>query len=103
MATGSSNGSLHVWRVEYTTRPGGNPDRYTNQVGEDPANRATAVCKRDLEACLPAAMCTASHPAAVPSRPAIRPSRSLTRGQGLAVGRLGMLKDVRVSWWFKKY
>ena len=34
MATGSSNGSLHVWRVEYTTRPGGNPDRYTNQVGE---------------------------------------------------------------------
>ena len=44
MATGSSNGSLHVWRVEYTTRPGGNPDRYTNQVGEAPANVAAFSC-----------------------------------------------------------
>lgn len=35
MASGSSNGSLHVWRVEYTTRPGGNPDRYTGIAGGD--------------------------------------------------------------------
>jgi hypothetical protein len=33
VATASSNGSLHVWRVEYTTRPGGTPDRYTGTSG----------------------------------------------------------------------
>ena len=29
VASGSSNGSIHVWRVEYTARAGGAPDRYT--------------------------------------------------------------------------
>lgn len=33
MATGSSDGSLHVWRVEYSTRPGGSPDSYTGITG----------------------------------------------------------------------
>ena len=30
IASGSSNGSVHVWRVEYVTRTGGMPDKYTN-------------------------------------------------------------------------
>ncbi|DBA85444.1 TPA: hypothetical protein ACH3X2_006119 [Trebouxia sp. C0005] len=29
IASGSSNGSVHVWRVEYVTRSGGMPDKYT--------------------------------------------------------------------------
>ncbi|DBB16182.1 TPA: hypothetical protein ACH3X3_015178 [Trebouxia sp. C0006] len=29
MASGSSNGSVHVWRVEYVTRSGNMPDKYT--------------------------------------------------------------------------
>ena len=29
MASGSSNGSVQVWRVEYVTRTGGLPDKYT--------------------------------------------------------------------------
>jgi len=36
VATASSNGSLHVWRVEYIPRPGGNPDRYTGTSGLPP-------------------------------------------------------------------
>jgi phosphoinositide-3-kinase regulatory subunit 4 len=34
IASASSNGSVHVWRVEYTTRSGGAPDRYTSIIGE---------------------------------------------------------------------
>lgn len=33
VASGSADGSVHVWRVEYTTRAGGAPDRYTGIVG----------------------------------------------------------------------
>ncbi|KAK9806003.1 hypothetical protein WJX73_003643 [Symbiochloris irregularis] len=33
VASASSNGSIHVWRVEYTTRAGGAPDRYTGLTG----------------------------------------------------------------------
>lgn len=29
VASGSSAGSIHIWRVEYTSRVGGAPDRYT--------------------------------------------------------------------------
>ncbi|KAL3131972.1 hypothetical protein ABBQ38_007667 [Trebouxia sp. C0009 RCD-2024] len=29
IASGSSNGSVHLWRVEYVTPPGGMPDKYT--------------------------------------------------------------------------
>lgn len=29
MASGSSAGSIHVWRVEYAARAGGAPERYT--------------------------------------------------------------------------
>jgi hypothetical protein len=29
VASGSSSGSLHLWRPEYTTRQGGVPDKYT--------------------------------------------------------------------------
>ena len=29
VASASAAGSVHVWRVEYTARPGGAPDRYT--------------------------------------------------------------------------
>ena len=34
VASASSSGSLHVWRVEYTSRSGGAPDRYTGIIGE---------------------------------------------------------------------
>ncbi len=34
VASASSNGSVHVWRVEYTTRSGGAPDRYTGIIGK---------------------------------------------------------------------
>ncbi len=33
VASASSNGSVHVWRVEYTSRSGGAPDRYTGIIG----------------------------------------------------------------------
>ena len=33
IASGSSNGSVHVWRVEYVTRSGGLPDKYTGFQG----------------------------------------------------------------------
>ncbi len=33
VASASSNGSVHVWRVEHTTRSGGAPDRYTGIIG----------------------------------------------------------------------
>ena len=33
MASGSSNGSVHVWRVDYVTRAGGMPDKYTGFQG----------------------------------------------------------------------
>ena len=33
VASGSADGSVHVWRMEYTTRAGGAPDRYTGIVG----------------------------------------------------------------------
>ncbi len=33
VASTSSNGSVHVWRVEYTSRSGGAPDRYTGIIG----------------------------------------------------------------------
>lgn len=34
VASGSGSGSVHVWRVEYTTRAGGiAPDKYTGEVG----------------------------------------------------------------------
>lgn len=33
VASGSADGSVHVWRVEYTTRAAGAPDRYTGIVG----------------------------------------------------------------------
>lgn len=36
VASTSSNGSVHVWRVEYTTRSGGAPDRYTGIIGAAP-------------------------------------------------------------------
>ena len=29
IASGSSDGSVHLWRVEYVTRTGGMPDKYT--------------------------------------------------------------------------
>lgn len=29
IASGSSNGSVHLWRVEFVTRSGGMPDKYT--------------------------------------------------------------------------
>lgn len=29
IVSGSSNGSVHLWRVEYVTRSGGMPDKYT--------------------------------------------------------------------------
>ena len=35
VASASDNGTLHVWNVEYMTRPGGAPDRYTGLVGND--------------------------------------------------------------------
>lgn len=34
IASGSSNGSVHVWRVEYVTRSGGLPEKYTGFQGE---------------------------------------------------------------------
>ncbi|KAK9909837.1 hypothetical protein WJX75_008190 [Coccomyxa subellipsoidea] len=34
VASASSNGSVHVWRVEYTSRSGGAPDRYTGIIGK---------------------------------------------------------------------
>ncbi|EIE24687.1 hypothetical protein COCSUDRAFT_258, partial [Coccomyxa subellipsoidea C-169] len=33
VASASSNGSVHVWRVEYTSRSGGAPDRYNGIIG----------------------------------------------------------------------
>lgn len=33
VASASSSGSVHVWRVEYTSRSGGAPDRYTGIIG----------------------------------------------------------------------
>ena len=33
MASGSSAGTIHVWRVEYAARTGGAPERYTGIVG----------------------------------------------------------------------
>ena len=33
VASASSNGTVHVWRVEYTSRSGGAPDRYTGIIG----------------------------------------------------------------------
>ena len=36
VASASSNGSVHVWRVEYTSRSGGAPDRYTGIIGAPP-------------------------------------------------------------------
>lgn len=34
VASASSSGSVHVWRVEYTSRSGGAPDRYTGIIGD---------------------------------------------------------------------
>ena len=34
VASASSSGSVHVWRVEYTSRSGGAPDRYTGIIGK---------------------------------------------------------------------
>lgn len=34
IASGSSNGSVHVWRVDYVTRAGGLPDKYTGFQGQ---------------------------------------------------------------------
>jgi hypothetical protein len=36
VASASSSGSVHAWRVEYTSRSGGAPDRYTGIVGALP-------------------------------------------------------------------
>ena len=33
VASATSSGSLHVWRVEYTSKAGGMPDRYTSIAG----------------------------------------------------------------------
>ena len=48
VASASAAGSVHVWRVEYTARPGGAPDRYTGvtsrrQVGSDMGLERKAV------------------------------------------------------------
>lgn len=42
MASASSNGSVHVWRVEYTSRSGGAPDRYTGIIGAPSARPSAA-------------------------------------------------------------
>ena len=34
VASASAAGSVHVWRVEYTSRSGGAPDRFTGIIGE---------------------------------------------------------------------
>ena len=34
VASGSSDGSLHVWRVEHTCRAAGAPDRYTGVTAQ---------------------------------------------------------------------
>jgi hypothetical protein len=42
VASGSSTGSIHVWRVEYTTRAGGSAaDKYT---GGSAADKYTGAC-----------------------------------------------------------
>lgn len=35
VASGSSNGSVHVWRVEYVPRVGGGAERYTGETEEE--------------------------------------------------------------------
>lgn len=36
VASASAAGSVHVWRVEYTSRSGGAPDRFTGIIGARP-------------------------------------------------------------------
>lgn len=36
VASATSSGTLHVWRVEYTSKAGGMPDRYTGITGAIP-------------------------------------------------------------------
>ena len=38
VASASAAGSVHVWRVEYTSRPGGAPDRYTGVTSRRQVN-----------------------------------------------------------------
>lgn len=44
VASASSNGTVHVWRVEYTSRSGGAPDRYTGIIGRGPSLRSKLAC-----------------------------------------------------------
>ena len=45
VASASSNGSVHVWRVEYTSRSGGAPDRYTGIIGATPYNSFVTIIR----------------------------------------------------------
>lgn len=46
VASGSSDGSLHVWRVEHTCRAAGAPDRYTGVTArrQVPSASVLAIC-----------------------------------------------------------
>ena len=50
IASGSSNGSVHVWRVEYVTCSGGMPDKYTGL-------QCTPTCQVALPPCLVSCYC----------------------------------------------
>lgn len=52
IASGSSNGSVHVWRVEYVTRSGGLPDKYTGFQGAQ-RQQHTVFCTSSLCALQP--------------------------------------------------
>ena len=47
IATATSNGSVNVWRVEYTSKTGGMPERYTGIAGDglnQPARSLHQLC-----------------------------------------------------------
>lgn len=48
IASGSSNGSVHLWRVEYVTPPGGMPDKYTGFQSTSFAPQTVIMCFRCL-------------------------------------------------------